>query len=182
MKLTRRTAPAVVLLVLGLHLQAQEIIKTNRVAIETKSLDELYKDALEEGGEFVLRAGGDKPDQIDYYLDKFKKRFSKLKVTHTDDVSINHAPRYDNARAAGGKKNVPDVIQFQTLHDFEYYKERGLIEPYKPKHWDKVFPDHKDPNGYWTSVYGVTFSNYVNPEVLGNIEAPRDALDFLIPE
>ena len=182
MKLTRRTALAVVLLVLGLHLQAQEIIKTNRVAIETKSLDELYKDALEEGGEFVLRAGGDKPDQIDYYLDKFKKRFSKLKVTHTVDVSINHAPRYDNARAAGGKKNVPDVIQFQTLHDFEYYKEQGLIEPYKPKHWDKVFPDHKDPNGYWTSMYGVTFSNYVNPEVLGNIEAPRDALDYLNPE
>ena len=60
--------------------------------IETRSLDELYATALEEGGNFVLRAGGDKPDQIDYYLDMFKARFPKINVTHSVDVSINHAP------------------------------------------------------------------------------------------
>ena len=157
MKLKGKTALTIGLLALGLHLQAQEMVKTNRVEIETKSLDELYKDALEEGGEFVLRAGGDKPDQIDYYLDKFKKRFPKLKVTHTVDVSINHAPRYDTAREAGGKKNVPDVIQFQTLHRFTYYTEQGFLDSYKPKNWDKVFPDYKDPHGHWTGLYGVTF-------------------------
>ncbi len=151
------------------------------IDIETRSLDELYTVALKEGGEFVLRAGGDKPDQIDYYLDKFKKRFPKLKVTHTVDVSINHAPRYDNARAAGGEENVPDVIQFQTLHDFHYYVEHNLLDAYKPKNWDKVFPDQKDPHGRWTGLYGVTFSNYVNPDVLGNAKAPRDALDYLDP-
>ena len=153
----------------------------NALEIETRSMEQLYADALKEGGTFVLRAGGDKPDQIDYYLDKFKARFPKLNVIHSVDVSLNHAPRYDNARAAGGETNVPDVIQFQTLHDFEYYKEHGLIEPYKPKNWDKVFPDHKDPNGYWTSMYGVTFSNYANPDVLGDIEPPRDAMDYLNP-
>ncbi|MEM8646925.1 MAG: ABC transporter substrate-binding protein, partial [Pseudomonadota bacterium] len=108
------------------------------VEMETRSLDELYAAALEEGGAFVLRAGGDKPDQVDYYLDMFKKRFPKLKVTHSVDVSLNHAPRYDNARAAGGETNIPDVIQFQTLHDFNYYAERGLLDAYKPKNWDKV--------------------------------------------
>ncbi|MEM9284078.1 MAG: ABC transporter substrate-binding protein [Verrucomicrobiota bacterium] len=150
--------------------------------METRSLDELYAAALEEEGQFVLRAGGDKPDQIDSYLDKFKARFPDLKVTHTVDVSLNHAPRFDNAREVGGETNVPDVIQFQTLHDFEYYKEHELIEPYKPKHWDKVFPDHKDPNGYWTSLYGVTFSNFVNPDVLGEISPPREAMDYLNPD
>jgi len=148
--------------------------------IETKSLDELYVEALAEGGEFVLRAGGDKSDQIDYYLDKFKERFPELEVTHSVDVSLNHAPRYDNARAAGGETNVPDVIQFQTLHDFEYYKEHGLLERYKPANWDKVFPDHRDPNGYWTAMYGVTFSNFVNTEMLGD-NVPRDAMDYLDP-
>ena len=49
--------------------------------IETKSLEELYQAAIQEGGEFVLRAGGDKPDQIDYYLDMFKARFPKINVT-----------------------------------------------------------------------------------------------------
>ncbi|MEO0901765.1 MAG: hypothetical protein AAFY00_06960, partial [Bacteroidota bacterium] len=73
----RKVAFAILLIALGFNLQAQEMGKSNRVEIETKPLDELYKDALEEGGEFVLRAGGDKPDQIDYYLDKFKKRFPK---------------------------------------------------------------------------------------------------------
>ncbi|MEM8561831.1 MAG: ABC transporter substrate-binding protein, partial [Pseudomonadota bacterium] len=148
--------------------------------IETKSLDELYAEAMAEGGEFVLRAGGDKPDQIDYYLDKFKARFPELKVEHSVDVSLNHAPRYDNARAAGAEENVPDVIQFQTLHDFEYYAERGFLEPYKPKHWDKVFTDHKDPHGRWTSVYGVTFSNLVNADLVD--EPPRDAMDYLDPK
>ena len=45
------------------------------VEMETRSLEELYEAALNEGGEFVLRAGGDKSDQIDYYLDMFKARF-----------------------------------------------------------------------------------------------------------
>lgn len=160
------------------------IVSTLSVAsdIETRSLDELYAAALKEGGNLVIRAGGDKPDQIDYYLDMFKKRFPKINVTHSVDVSINHAPRYDNALAAGGEKNIPDVIQFQTLHDFHYYVENDLLEVYKPKNWDKVFPDHKDPHGRWTGLYGVTFSNYINTDMIPEDKAPRDAIDYLNPE
>ncbi|MEM6819200.1 MAG: ABC transporter substrate-binding protein [Pseudomonadota bacterium] len=147
--------------------------------IETRSLDELYAEALAEGGNFVLRAGGDKSDQIDYYFDRFKARFPELNAVHTVDVSLNHAPRYDNARAAGDKDKIPDVIQFQTLHDFDYYVERDLLERYKPKNWDKVFPDQRDPHGRWVSVYGVTFSNLVNTALVD--EPPRDAMDYLDP-
>ncbi|MBO9427021.1 extracellular solute-binding protein [Labrenzia sp. R4_1] len=149
--------------------------------METKTLDELYADALAEGGEFVLRAGGDEPSQIDYYLERFKERFPDLRVTHSVDVSINHAPRFDNARAAGGEENIPDVIQFQTLHDFNYYMERGLLDAYKPANWDKVYPDHKDPHGRWMGLYGVTFSNYVNLDMVDPDNPPRDALDYLDP-
>ncbi|MEM7377314.1 MAG: ABC transporter substrate-binding protein, partial [Pseudomonadota bacterium] len=149
--------------------------------IETRSLDELYAAALAEGGEFVLRAGGDKPDQVDGYLDRFKARFPALKVEHTVDVSLNHAPRYDNARAAGGDTGVPDVIQFQTLHDFHHYVAHGLLDAYKPKHWDTVFPDQKDPHGRWVGLYGVTFSNLANLEALDGVDPPRDALDYLDP-
>ncbi|MEM9605690.1 MAG: ABC transporter substrate-binding protein, partial [Pseudomonadota bacterium] len=149
--------------------------------IETRSLDELYAAALAEGGEFVLRAGGDKPDQVDGYLDRFKARFPALKVEHTVDVSLNHAPRYDNARAAGGDTGVPDVIQFQTLHDFHHYVAHGQLDAYKPKHWDAVFPDQKDPHGRWVGLYGVTFSNLANLEALDGVDPPRDALDYLDP-
>ncbi|MEM9385459.1 MAG: extracellular solute-binding protein [Pseudomonadota bacterium] len=178
MKQQCTTFLALALLVLGIGTSGDGAASTD---IETKSLDELYADALAEGGEFVLRAGGDKPDQIDYYFDMFKARFPQLKVVHSVDVSLNHAPRYDNARAAADIANIPDIIQFQTLHDFEYYAERGLLEPYKPKHWDKVFPDHKDPHGRWTGLYGVTFSNYVNTDLVAPADAPRDALDYLDP-
>ncbi|MEM7086618.1 MAG: extracellular solute-binding protein [Bacteroidota bacterium] len=161
---------------------AQNAIGSAAVEIETRTLDELYKEALKEGGGFVLRAGGDKSDQIDYYLDMFKKRFPKLKVTHSVDVSINHAPRYDNARELGDIEKIPDVIQFQTLHRFTYYTEQGFLDSYKPKNWDKVFPDYKDPHGHWTGLYGVTFSNYVNTDIIPEAEAPRDALDYLSPK
>lgn len=157
------------------------MLKRRTPQIETRTLDELYAAALDEGGALVLRAGGDKPDQIDYYLDRFKARFPKIDVTHSVELSIYHAPRFDNAMDAGGTMNVPDVIQLQTQHDMDYYAGHGLLEAYKPKHWDKVFPDHKDPHGHWTGLYGVTFSNCYNADMIAEEQAPRDALDYLDP-
>ncbi|MDC1162366.1 ABC transporter substrate-binding protein [Tenacibaculum sp.] len=149
--------------------------------IETKSLDELYADAIKEGGELVLRAGGDKDDQADYYLNMFKKRFPKIKLTHSVDLSFYHASRYDNARKNSNKVNVPDVIQLQTLHDFDYYAERGLLEPYKPKNWNKIYPDYKDPHGNWVGLFGVAFTNVFNNKIINEDKAPRDAMDYLDP-
>jgi ABC-type Fe3+ transport system substrate-binding protein len=151
------------------------------VEIETRTLDELYADAIAEGGELVLRAGGDKDDQADYYLDMFKARFPEINLTHSVDLSFYHASRYDNARENGGDINVPDVIQFQTLHDFDYYAERGLLDAYKPMDWDKIYPDYKDPHGRWVGLFGVAFSNVVNIDVIDEDDAPRDALDYLDP-
>ncbi|WP_438462974.1 ABC transporter substrate-binding protein [Marinomonas sp. PE14-40] len=149
--------------------------------IETRSLEELYAEAVSEGGELVLRAGGDKDDQADYYLDMFKKRFPKIKLTHSVDLSFYHASRFDNALEKNDGANIPDIIQLQTLHDFDYYAEHGLLEIYKPKNWDKVYPDYKDPHGNWVGLFGVAFSNVVNTKVIAEDKAPRDALDYLDP-
>lgn len=150
--------------------------------IETKSLEELYADAIAEGGELVIRAGGDKDDQADYYLDMFKARFPEINVTHSVDLSFYHASRYDNARKTDDKANVPDILQLQTLHDFDYYSERGLLERYKPKNWEKIYPDYKDPHGKWVGLFGVAFTNVFNTSVIDEENAPRDALDYLDPE
>ncbi|WP_207892988.1 ABC transporter substrate-binding protein [Shewanella frigidimarina] len=149
--------------------------------IETRSLDELYAAAIAEGGELVLRAGGDKADQADYYLNMFKARFPKIKLSHSVDLSFYHASRYDNALEKGGAADVPDILQLQTLHDYDYYGERGLLESYKPKNWDKVYPDYKDPHGHWTGLFGVSFSNMINIDVIDEDKAPRDAMDYLDP-
>jgi len=149
--------------------------------IETRSLDELYAAALDESPDFVLRAGGDKSDQIDAYLDRFKARFPQLNVVHSVDLSFHHSGRYDNARAANNVEVVPDVLQCQTIHDFDYYAARDLLEPYKPANWEHVFPDHRDPHGRWTGLYGVTFSNCANINLISEADIPRDALDYLNP-
>jgi len=162
---------------------AVALISPNAFAqeIETKSLEELYADAIAEGGELVIRAGGDKDDQADYYLDMFKTRFPEINVTHSVDLSFYHASRYDNALKTGDKANVPDIIQLQTLHDFDYYSERGLLERYKPKNWEKVYPDYRDPHGNWVGLFGVAFTNVFNTSVIDEENAPRDALDYLDP-
>ncbi|MGI9485202.1 MAG: hypothetical protein ACR2RF_04805 [Geminicoccaceae bacterium] len=58
--------------------------------------------------------------------------FPEINVTHKVDLSKFHAPRFDSALEKGGDEDVPDVIQFQTLHDYDYYAERGLLMAYKP--------------------------------------------------
>lgn len=151
------------------------------VEIETRSFDALYAAAKAEGGTLVLSAGGDKPDQSDYILDLFKARFPGIRVIHKVDLSKFHAPRFENALESNGAETVPDVIQFQTLHDYDYYTERGLLLAYKPKGWDKVYPDYKDPHGHWTGLFGVSFSNLINTDVITAEDAPRDAMDYLDP-
>ncbi|WP_209000589.1 ABC transporter substrate-binding protein [Labrenzia sp. DG1229] len=149
--------------------------------IETKSLDELYAEAIAEGGDLVIRAGGDKEDQADYYLDMFRKRFPDIQLTHSVDLSFYHASRYDNARNDEDTSEVPDIIQLQTLHDYDYYAERGLLEAYKPRNWEKVYPDYKDPHGNWIGLFGVAFTNVFNSKLIDEVDAPRDALDYLDP-
>ena len=45
----------------------------------------------------------------------------------------------------------------------------------------KVYPDYKDPHGHWTGLFGVSFSNLINSEVIDENKAPRDAMDYLDP-
>ncbi|WP_282606295.1 ABC transporter substrate-binding protein [Pelagibius sp. Alg239-R121] len=149
------------------------------VEIESRTLDQLYTAAKEEGGNLVLWAGGDKPDQSDFILDMFKEDFPDINVIHRVDLSKYHAPRFDNALENGGE--VPDVIQLQTLYDFDYWTRRGELLAYKPKDWDKVYPAYRDPNGHWTGLFGVSFSNLINTDLIGEDKAPRDAMDYLDP-
>lgn len=57
------------------------------VAVETKSLDKLYKLALAEGGNLVVKAGGDEKDQQDAVAKAFTERFPRINVSITVDLS-----------------------------------------------------------------------------------------------
>ena len=57
------------------------------VEVETKSLDELYQDALAEGGNLVVKAGGDEKNQQDAVVNAFRQRFPRINLNYTVDFS-----------------------------------------------------------------------------------------------
>ena len=152
---------------------------THAVGIEKKSLNELYQDALKEGGTLVVYAGGDTPEQQNGIKAAFEKRFPGMKLDTIVDYSKVHDARIDYQLA--NKKLVADIAQLQTLQDFPRWKAEGVLMNYKPRGWDKVYKDFKDQDGAWTGVFIDAFSNVVNKSALGGIPAPTKPMDYLNP-
>jgi hypothetical protein len=76
-----------------------------------------------------------------------------------------HDVRVDSQLATGTL--VPDVVQSQTLQDFTRWKSLGVLQPYKPAGFSKVYPGFKDPDGAWAAIAVYAFS-YVYDESLGS--------------
>jgi ABC-type Fe3+ transport system substrate-binding protein len=143
---------------------------------ETKSLDELYADARREGGELVVYAGGDTPDQQDAAVQAFGKQFPGIKLTMVVDYSKYHDVRIDNQLAT--HTLVPDVVQLQTLQDFDRWKHLGVLAPYKPAGFSRLYPAFRDPDGAWVAIAVYSFS-YMYATSLGSAgpATPYDLAD-----
>lgn len=61
-------------------------------------------------------------------------------------------------------------------------RDAGVLTPYKPKGWEKIPADLKDPNGYWFAIHSGTLGLFVNVAALGNRPLPRSWSDLLKPE
>ncbi|MGX1915116.1 ABC transporter substrate-binding protein [Streptomyces phaeochromogenes] len=144
---------------------------------ETRTLDELYRAALAEGGKLVVYAGGDTPTQQDGTKAAFKDRFPDLDLTLIVDYSKYHDVRVDNQFATGTL--VPDVVQFQTLQDFDRWKQLGRLMHYKPAGFSKVYDKFKDPQGAWVATGAIAFSFMYNTAAVGSGArlTPRDLVD-----
>ncbi|MEV1068431.1 extracellular solute-binding protein [Streptomyces sp. NPDC050263] len=148
-------------------------------AEESRSLDELYRAALAEGGKLVVYAGGDTPTQQDGTKDAFLKQFPGIDLKLIVDYSKYHDVRVDNQLATGTL--VPDVVQLQTLQDFVRWKSQGRLLAYKPAGFAKVHDGFKDPQGAWVAVAAIGFSFLYGPGAVGS-DAPRTPLDLLDPK
>ncbi|MCX4766897.1 extracellular solute-binding protein [Streptomyces sp. NBC_01275] len=148
-------------------------------AEETRSLDELYRAALAEGGKLVIYAGGDTPTQQDGTKAAFRARFPDIDLTLIVDYSKYHDVRVDNQAATGTL--VPDVVQLQTLQDFTRWKAQGRLLSYKPAGFSKVHDGFKDPQGAWVAVAAIGFSFMYDTAAVGS-DAPRTPLDLLDPK
>jgi hypothetical protein len=120
----------------------------------------LYHEALAEGGQLVVFAGGDAPDQNDGLKQGFEQQFAGMHMTIRTDLSKYHDARIDNQLARN--RLEPDVAHLQTLQDFDRWKREGVLLRYKPEGFDQVYREFKDKDGYYTGFMGIAFSYLSN--------------------
>ncbi|BBC38869.1 hypothetical protein SGFS_101630 [Streptomyces graminofaciens] len=147
-------------------------------AEETRSLDELYRAALAEGGKLVIYSGGDVDSQAAGVRAAFKSRFPEIDLTIVVDYSKYHDVRVDNQFATDTL--VPDLVQLQTLQDFTRWKRQGRLLSYKPAGFSKVHKGFRDPDGAWTALAVIGFSFMYDTQAVG-ADAPKTPLDLVDP-
>ena len=60
-------------------------------------------------------------------------------------------------------------------------KEQGVVQPYKPAHWEDIPTGLKDPEGYWFTIHFGTIGFFVNKDALGDSPVPTSWEDLLDP-
>jgi putative spermidine/putrescine transport system substrate-binding protein len=61
-------------------------------------------------------------------------------------------------------------------------RDANVLTPYKPKGWEKIPADLKDPNGNWFTIHTGTLGLFVNTAALGDKPVPKSWKDLLKPE
>lgn len=79
------------------------------------------------------------------------------------------------------KSPVADVVYLGVSSAFQA-KDKDLIQPYKPAHWDQIPATLKDPDGYWFTIHSGTLGFFVNKDALEGKPVPQSWADLLKPE
>ena len=70
---------------------------------------------------------------------------------------------------------IPDVTHLQTTFDFERWKSRGVLMPYRPAGFAQVYEGFKDPDGHFVAIGTFSFSYMHGPA--GGPATPQDLID-----
>jgi putative spermidine/putrescine transport system substrate-binding protein len=76
---------------------------------------------------------------------------------------------------------VADVVYLGGIAG-DQAKEAGVIAPYRPKGWDRIPADLKDPDGHWFAIHSGTLGLFVNKAALGGKPVPASWADLLKPD
>lgn len=79
------------------------------------------------------------------------------------------------------KSPVADVVYLGVSSAFQA-KDKGVVQPYKPAHWDDIPAGLKDPQGDWFAIHSGTLGFMVNKDALEGKPVPRSWADLLKPE
>lgn len=76
---------------------------------------------------------------------------------------------------------VADVTYLGVTFGIQAKKD-GVIQPYKPAHWDDIPAGLKDPEGYWFTIHSGTLGFMVNVDALKGKPVPKSWKDLTKPE
>jgi putative spermidine/putrescine transport system substrate-binding protein len=85
------------------------------------------------------------------------------------------------ALIAEKKYPVADVVYLGGIAA-DPARDADVLTPYKPKGWERIPADLKDPNGYWFTIHSGTLGLFVNTAALGKKPVPQSWNDLLKPE
>lgn len=142
-------------------------------------LERLYQDALEEGGKLVVWAGGSSPNQEDRTREAFVAAFPGIDAVFTVRYSPVQSALVNRQLALGGLE--PDLVQLQTLYDFDHWKSQNALLSYRPPGAQAVFPQYRDRDDTYIGIAVRSFGRVGNSALLSDAGMPGDAGDFLAP-
>lgn len=149
--------------------------------VETRSLDEIYRAALAEGGAVTVWQGGDEHTGEAALKEAFETRFPGMKLNVTINLSKYHDTHFDKQLAT--KKVSIDSIILQTVHDFPRWKEEGALLHYAPAGFDKLYEPARDINAAFYSIMTIAWAGTWNEDKLTGLEKPPiEWNDWLRPE
>ncbi|MFE4670340.1 ABC transporter substrate-binding protein [Streptomyces sp. NPDC056716] len=148
-------------------------------ANSAQHIEQLYRDALDEGGNLVVWAGGSNPNQENATRDAFNAAFPGMNAVFNVRYSPVQAGIINRQLSLGGLE--PDIAQIQSLYDFDHWKAQNALLPYRPPGAQAVFPQYRDPDHAFIGIMVRSFGRVSNSTLLSEAEAPRDAVDFLAP-
>lgn len=83
--------------------------------------------------------------------------------------------------AAERKNPVADVVYYGVSFGIQAAND-GMVQGYKPAHWDEIPSGMKDPDGKWFAIHSGTLGFMVNVDALGGKPVPQSWADLQKPE
>jgi iron(III) transport system substrate-binding protein len=105
------------------------------------------------------------------YLKLAKEQLSDL------DIKIIRLSTGELGARMLAERNNPqaDLIWGWAVTNMEDFRDRGLIEAYRPKGWDRVPDKFKDPNGNWIAIDLYLAAFVLNTKVMAKNNLPKPA-------
>ncbi len=111
-------------------------------------------------------------------------KFAKQELPGLDINAIRLSTGELGARMLAERENPQaDLIWGWAVTNMSEFVPKGMLTPYKPKGWDKIPTNFKDPDGNWTAIDLYAAALVPNTKVLKakNLPMPKGWKDLLNP-